>query len=494
MKSFFFINLLIVFILPSFGQVLDIPVRPVDALSGTEIYNLIVSMEIEEREDTIYSQIAIGNIPDFMRILCEITVSESGHTAIYYVIPDYMALGSDSDYFLMPMTPILAQRVADLLKCNLPTTKMVDDIHFQADVKLSPAPIPWGATMTTVPIFWEHNTMVKEQREDYMQSYPLGALVDGDKKDVVITPKLYDPDFIEKVAIYGWYYPNGTRIQSLYTGHYDFYADYSHGIRLVQLAMTVDGIPKTVPEVLADSSLAYLLSNEGAFINSRYPVPTTLEFPYEDSFPAGGREQTNWIDKFTTPELTSFSPTSPDGDGYVLVVQDPSGGIDTTRIGIGTETDYFVQCYIYCNYRPELSSDGFERVGIFIRDNGKGLFEGTSGSGDSGNCYALTWDSGDGRVNCFRVISGVPTDLNSTPVYLPSTGWRKFRIEAYGNMLKFIIDNEIILSIIDSEISQGVCGIGYHEYFTTPSNMEGTHADNFIADVLNPTNSTWMLY
>ena len=50
-------------------------------------------------------------------------------------------------------------------------------------------------------------------------------------------------------------------------------ADYSHGIRLVRNAMTVDGEAATVRGILADPVLAPLLSDEGAFESSRYPVP-----------------------------------------------------------------------------------------------------------------------------------------------------------------------------------------------------------------------------
>jgi len=53
---------------------------------------------------------------------------------LYYVLPDYLAVGSDQNYFLCPMTPILAQRIADYAECTLPTRKMVNEIYFQAKV------------------------------------------------------------------------------------------------------------------------------------------------------------------------------------------------------------------------------------------------------------------------------------------------------------------------------------------------------------------------
>ena len=261
------------------AQVLSAPARPADAMTGSEFVDVIRSMPREEREESIFEQVALGNIPDFMRTLCPVTVSGSvggrSRTALYYVAPEYMAIGSDEDYFLMPMTPMLAQRVADVLGCSLPTRKMVNDIYAQATVRLDPSPIPPSDAMVTVPVFEQHNTTVRQQRAVYLAAHPLGALVGGHKKDVVITAQL--ATHLGRVAIYGWHRLDGTPIQPLYLRHTDDWADYSHGIRLVQLSLKVDGKAATLPEVLADPNLAGLLSDEGAFAESRYPVPESSE-------------------------------------------------------------------------------------------------------------------------------------------------------------------------------------------------------------------------
>ncbi|MDI6784443.1 MAG: hypothetical protein QME64_10165, partial [bacterium] len=216
-------------------------------------------------------------------------------------------------------------------------------------------------------------------------------------------------------------------------------------------------------------------------------------FPYSYSFPSSGRQLLWWTDKFTTPTITAFSPSAPGGDGSVLVVKDPSGGYESTRIGNATDSDYFVQADIYCQYRPEVASDGYERLGILARDSGNGGFEGTTGGG--GYCYLMAFDSNNGRVWCAKSVNGVITDLNPTPIYYPSTAWRKFRIECYGNQLTFKLDSVPILSKTDNSYHSGPCGIWFHEYFTTNSNMLGTRADNFSADALSTTAvQNWMRY
>ncbi len=278
-----FLLLFFLFSVSLFSQTLDVPPRPANAPTGSVFAQTIWSLPLTDREHEIYAQITSGNVPDFMRTLVPVTstaiINGRSHTATYYVIPDYCAIGNDSDYFLMPMTPTLAQLVATALHCNLPTKKMVDQIYAAAAVKLSPWPIPPTDTMITVPIFYQHNLMVKSQRDSQITAHPLGALVGGDKKDVVITNKINNPTPTGKVAIYGWHQLNGVPIQPLYTGHADFYADYSHGIRLVQMAMKVDTTSTTITDILADPAFSILLSDEGTIPFAKYPVSGTITMP-----------------------------------------------------------------------------------------------------------------------------------------------------------------------------------------------------------------------
>ncbi len=468
---------------------LSLPPRPADAPGGAAFVTQISNLSLTDRENTIMNQILSGNIPDFMRTLSPVTVTATiagtPYSLTYHVIPDYLAVGSNTDYFLCPMTPLLAQKIADHTNCILPTRKMVNDIWSAATVKMAPQPIAPSPEMTTVPVFNQHNTLVGTQRATFLTAHPLGALVGGDKKDVAITIRLVTQP--GRVAIYGWHYQNGDPIQPLSLVHEETYADYSHGIRLVLRAATLNSQPADLDTLLKDPVLNVLVSDEGALTQTRYNVPQPIEFPYQDAFPASGRELTAWQDRFTAPVIQSFTPASPGGDGYVLRVMDASGGAETTRIGNLTDDDYFVQCDIYCQYRPELASNGYERVGIFLRDNGNGVFEHTYAGG--GYCYAMAWDSADGRLWCMKSVAGVITDLSPAPIYRTSTAWRRMRIEARGNQLTFLCDGETLLNTTDDTFSAGQCGIGYHEYFTTNSNMAGTRADNFLADCLsvNPT-------
>jgi len=113
--------------------------------------------------------------------------------------------------------------------------------------------------MTSTEYYRMHNTMIDKQSQSL--GFPLGALVSGHKKDVVLTNRLVTHP--GQIAIYGWHRAKGAPIQPLSTVHGAGYADYSHGIRLVAKMAMIDGNLRPVSEILHDSKLARVLSDEG---------------------------------------------------------------------------------------------------------------------------------------------------------------------------------------------------------------------------------------
>ena len=465
---------------PLAAQVLPLPPRPSQAKAGSQLLPILVGHSVQDREDLLWQEISSGNVPDFLRALVPVTTSatvgSTSHTATFWVTPDYVAVGSDTDFFRMPMTPRLAQQLANLTGCSLPTRKMVNAIYSQATVQLAPSFFnPSVYTITSPTIFYQHQLQIETQRA----GLPLGLLLGGIKKDVVISPLI--AAWPGRVVIYGWHQLNGVPIQPLSKVHTETYTDYSHGIRLVQRTMTIDGVPADVPTVLADPLLAPVLSDEGAFTSSSYPVPAPPpSFPMIDLVPAAG-PVLPWVPRFTSPTTVFQQPAAPGGDGYVLRVNDSAGGTDTVRLGSVATTDSVFQADVFCEYRPGLAVDGYERVGIFVRDMAQGSFDGPLST--QGACYALTWDSDDGRLRCMRVSGGVRHDFLPTPMYRPSTAWRRFRIEARAAELTFLVDGAIVLSVNDGAFPSGTFGVGYRESFATNSNMRGTRADNLFADL-----------
>lgn len=287
------------------GQTLPGPDRSSKAAPAPAIVNRIAALPLVEREVALTQEILSGNIPAWLRQLAPVSVTNvtAGTTnqATFWVTPDYLAVGDDRDYFLAPLTPATAQQIASSLNCLLPTPRMVDAVYARAAVKLSPTPIPPSSAMITPAIFARHNEIVRTQRMEVLPQHPLGTLVAGHKKDVVITARLASAT--NRVAIYGWHQTNGQPIQPLYLGHRADWADYSHGIRLVQQRMLLNGQTTTVAQVLADPRTAGLLSNEGIVVTTQYPTnqptrttprPEFGERVEEFTFAPGVRVQINY--------------------------------------------------------------------------------------------------------------------------------------------------------------------------------------------------------
>ena len=256
-----------------YSQTLNVPARQVSAMNGAQFVTAITPLSFTARENLILQEVVNGNVPNFYRILSPVTstavISGTLQSVTYYVIPDYLAIGCDTNYFLCPMSPIIATKIADSIACTLPTRKMVNDIYAQAGLKLPPLTIPASGTMTTVQAFDQHNTMVRNQRNPYLGSYPLGTLTGGDKKDVIISNQIYLT--ASRVVIYGWHTSIGNPIQPMTNVHADTYMDYSHGMRFIQNSVIYNGVPTTVKAILQSSTLSPLLSDEGVINPPEYP-------------------------------------------------------------------------------------------------------------------------------------------------------------------------------------------------------------------------------
>jgi len=200
-----------------------------------------------------------GNMPSFLNRFAAIHTSikdKKGKTikATYYVMPDYLSIGTDDDWARIPLAPQTAQLVADKYNCFLPTRKMVNDIYQQATVKLEP--VPMFAFRDSTVTMWQHHLVIEGQRKGKR------GLIAGIKKDVVISTRLSGNVKNNRVAIYGWHKTNGQAIQSLYTGHVNWYVDYSHGIRLVYQTIWVNGKAMNYKTVLNNALLKALLCDE----------------------------------------------------------------------------------------------------------------------------------------------------------------------------------------------------------------------------------------
>jgi len=257
----------------------NFPSRKPDAITGSQFIQQISAFKSgsPKRNELILEQLKAGNIPSFLRKFVPITIKDKNMSLTYYCSPDYIAIGSDTDYIRISCDAPTSQAIANMFGCILPTKKMVDQIYEQAKTKATPAPMSGGATvsgkrytgqefinqkMQHADSLEEHNRMIERQLKRL--NHKPGDLVAGIKKDVVIGNKIVNkPD---RVNIYGWHISNGKPIQPESTFHEAAYFDYSHSVRLIdkQCKLTKNGIQSIVDisTVLKDPETHNLISYE----------------------------------------------------------------------------------------------------------------------------------------------------------------------------------------------------------------------------------------
>lgn len=242
-----------------------IPQRPRNAVTGSQFAKNTAWMTARNRQKAALHELRKGNIPSFLRKFhpVRLTCKSGSVTAIIWVAPDYLAIGSDSDFLRIPLSHPSAVSIASDFGCILPTRKMVDSIYKQSAFHYTPQPLKPGPMMRSNRYFLKHQHLIEDQRA----GRPLGKLVSGHKKDLVLTNRLWKKP--GRVAIYGWHKQNGKPIQCLSTFHGAHYADYSHGVRLVHQTALINGEYRSVFDVLGDPDLAPVLTHEGIINDAR---------------------------------------------------------------------------------------------------------------------------------------------------------------------------------------------------------------------------------
>lgn len=244
---------------------LIVPVATASRMTGSDFFRIAAAWNWKRRDSMAVQQILSGNIPSFLRKFTAVHVSLADstgtmHRAVLYVSLDYLAVGTNEDWARVPLTPMAAQRIADSFHCFLPTRKIADLVYEQALIKCEPVPL--FAFRDSSVTMWQHHLIIEGQRKNKK------GLIAGIKKDVVISGmNKAKPD---RVAIYGWHRADGKPIQPLYTGHVNWYVDYSHGARLVYAYLWVDGKKMQYADVLKHPVYHSLICDEADCLPFRY--------------------------------------------------------------------------------------------------------------------------------------------------------------------------------------------------------------------------------
>ncbi len=244
------------------------PVFPerISSLRGSDFYKKASGMNWISRDSLVVNEVLKGNIPDFLKQFVPVQISgiinDKSIEACIFVAPDYLSVGLDDDWARVCITPMAAQKIADSFQCFLPTKKIVDKIFEASKIKLNP--VPMFAYRDSTPTMWHHHLIIEGMRKGRK------GLISGIKKDVVLSYKILEYPKQDRVAIYGWHYPDGSIIQPLYTGHINWYVDYSHGIRLVYEYIMINGKGMHYTEILNHVIYRQLICDEPECFFCRY--------------------------------------------------------------------------------------------------------------------------------------------------------------------------------------------------------------------------------
>jgi hypothetical protein len=248
-----------------------IPRRAKHAISGSEFLRSTSKLSLAQRERRIEQELLAGNIPAYQRQLLPVPIDLIGEgyvlkTGWIFAMPDYISIGSDQDFFRIPMTPVTARRIADKFGLFVPTSAMVNAVYEAANIQLKPRPLPPHLAMRSNDYFFHHEKILRSQ----LDQIPAEAIMAGHKKDLVISRR-QRPD---RVTIYGWHQAIGEPIQPTSIIHHASYSDYSHGLRLFAPLVVVDGRSWKLGDALRHSTLSAMLSSEGVIRQPQLPNRT----------------------------------------------------------------------------------------------------------------------------------------------------------------------------------------------------------------------------
>lgn len=246
--------------------------KPAATMTGDNFIRRADTTDFWTLEDRIVEAVTSGQVPDALRHFRKITfttpvvdsveILRRRHKVEIWVLPDYVAIGTNDDYVRMPMGPLAAQRIADALDCTLPTTYLVDRIAEASEGHIDIFPFrPLGSRNCQPIVFQDSNNAINALFKAH--GYHFGQFISGLKKDIVITYKIMTlTEYDRNVAIYGWHHPDGRAQQPLFVRHGNFYVDYSHGVRLIYNKVKIDGVEYNIREILESPELYRLLSDE----------------------------------------------------------------------------------------------------------------------------------------------------------------------------------------------------------------------------------------
>ncbi len=257
------------------------PKRKSDAPTGSQFMLSVAKIHGKTYEDKVIAEILAGNVPDFMRpenwqsITVREKIGDMEVEMTLRVCPDYIALGSNSDYVRVPLSPNGLRRLTAAMGAELPTKKVVDIIDREAKShnglfdlvdaamisRKTGMPLDKGTTYMLRPEFAWSSSQISDN-EIRARKLAGFSLVSGQKKDVILHPVPLDAK--NNLIQYRPNHPQGLDFRS----HPKDHTDYSLGARLVDpiVDVKITGPPSrerrmNYRDIIMDKDLFRLLSD-----------------------------------------------------------------------------------------------------------------------------------------------------------------------------------------------------------------------------------------
>ena len=274
-------------------------------MTGSEFLAQMKDVRIPMLSKLGLAEMLKGNMPPFLdqRIAChtEAVIDGGYYKLTYYVKPNYLAIGTDADFILWPLSIIDLQNFCDAFvmtaasdptdkssKYFIPPKKIVFNNWLASTCKIPPQALGASDQMTWPVKIGEEQArinaaMIKAgcQITDFSRA----------KKAYISAPNMANTGGPTKEGVLhftGWYgtqqiIPNERKVgewngQTVYGvqggddtgGHEASYADYSHGCDVVYYDCDVNGMAFEFDQICTHPKLHVLVSDQGPF-NPRFP-------------------------------------------------------------------------------------------------------------------------------------------------------------------------------------------------------------------------------
>ena len=251
----------------------------------------------EARENAMVKELLAGNVPQWLQRWVQVRVSKEGAVpeVVVRVLPDYLCVGTDTNYRHVPLDQQSAQKVADAFGALVPTAKICHAVWLRtAEIRRIPAITLPTLRKKAKKNFDQDSTAAFDAHSLAIQAHmkskdiAAGDLVAGHKKDVVLAAGAKND--AARIQFHGLYDPEGYPYQPCYTAsgrnsacdktrptaaHPERpgrFSDYSQGVRLLHPQMAINGETHLVADVLKDPSRCTLIA-EGPIDPARVPSP-----------------------------------------------------------------------------------------------------------------------------------------------------------------------------------------------------------------------------